>query len=277
MLGLGHTRKSSHHELPKIPPEMPVVTREFRALAIASIQPGINGRTNVVDSPIALIGRSERWCYNERNNRRAETAHEPFEHTIPQSSALARYDFLEAFEPRPISHSSLCNARHRAYCTGDILSDFTVYSKAELTASQGILRGKTSESRRQLQRKIWTGIVDTGIDILLTGWDTIKIKVLGVCLAAINVVASASFIWDKHIARRGDALWKRLPKSCLLALCLVGGAPDGLIAMRAVRHKTARWHFVWGLPLLLVLDAALTPPPLQSAPCRGAGSALSPS
>lgn len=98
---------------------------------------------------------------------------------------------------------------------------------------------------------------DISIDTLLIGWDAGRLKALGVYLAMVNILTLASFVWDKHIAKSGNDPRKRLPEGRLLALCLVGGALGGLIAMYAVRHKTAKWYFVWGLPLFLILDVAM--------------------
>ena len=43
----------------------------------------------------------------------------------------------------------------------------------------------------------------------------------------------------------------------MLGLCLVGGSVGGMIAMNVVRHKTKKWHFVWGLPFFIILDIAV--------------------
>ena len=67
------------------------------------------------------------------------------------------------------------------------------------------------------------------------------------------------FAWDKHVARTGNARRRRAPEARLLGLCLIGGSLGGMLAMYAVRHKTRKWHFVWGLPAFLVLDVAVVP------------------
>ncbi len=92
---------------------------------------------------------------------------------------------------------------------------------------------------------------------LLAGWDLGRLKVLGIYLAVVNLVTAVAFVWDKHVAASGNDHAKRVPEVRLLALSLVGGSVGGLIAMRAVRHKTRKWYFVWGLPVFLLLDAAL--------------------
>ena len=96
-----------------------------------------------------------------------------------------------------------------------------------------------------------------GIDGLLSRWDTGKLGVLAVYLAAVNIVTFIAFVWDKHVAKNGNNPSRRLPEARLLALCLIGGSIGGLVAMYAVRHKTAKWYFAWGLPFFIVFDAAV--------------------
>ena len=95
------------------------------------------------------------------------------------------------------------------------------------------------------------------IDVLLWGWNMDKLGVLAIYLAAANIVTFIAFVWDKHVAKNGNNPSRRLPEARLPALCLIGGSIGGLVAMYAVRHKTAKWYFVWGLPFFIVLDAAV--------------------
>ena len=59
---------------------------------------------------------------------------------------------------------------------------------------------------------------------------------------------------DKQAARRGG---RRIPERTLLLTAALGGAWLMLPAMRLIRHKTLHRRFMWGLPLMLVLQAAL--------------------
>ncbi len=45
------------------------------------------------------------------------------------------------------------------------------------------------------------------------------------------------------------------PSVRLRGLSIIGGSLGGLLAMYAVRHKTRKWYFVWGLPCFIVLHA----------------------
>lgn len=96
-----------------------------------------------------------------------------------------------------------------------------------------------------------------GIDGLLSGWDGGKLGVLAIYLAVVNIVTFIAFVWDKHVAKNGNNPSRRLPEARLLVLCLIGGSVGGLVAMYVVRHKTAKWYFVWGLPFFIALDAAV--------------------
>lgn len=66
-------------------------------------------------------------------------------------------------------------------------------------------------------------------------------------LAAASVAAVSVTIWDKSRARR-DA-W-RVPERTLWLTAALGGSAAMWLTMRAVRHKTRRPSFMWGLPLL---------------------------
>lgn len=77
---------------------------------------------------------------------------------------------------------------------------------------------------------------------------------LVVYLIAINVATFAAFVRDKWLARHHR--W-RIRESTLLLLSLAGGALGGLIAMRAVRHKTTVRRFTIGLPCMVVLHIVL--------------------
>lgn len=99
--------------------------------------------------------------------------------------------------------------------------------------------------------------LDTSASRFLFGWDLYKLKILGIYLLVINVVTFIAFAWDKHVAASGNDYSRRAPEARLLGLGLVGGSLGGLLAMHIVRHKTQKWHFVWGLPFFLVLNLVM--------------------
>ena len=75
-----------------------------------------------------------------------------------------------------------------------------------------------------------------------------------VWLIAINLVTFAVYGADKRRARRGA--W-RVPEKTLFLLPLLGGSVGALLGMRVFHHKTKHWYFVWGIPLILLAQAAL--------------------
>lgn len=77
---------------------------------------------------------------------------------------------------------------------------------------------------------------------------------LAVWLIAINLVTFAVYGADKRRARRGA--W-RVPEKTLFLLPLLGGSIGALLGMRVFRHKTKHWYFVWGVPAILLAQAAL--------------------
>lgn len=77
---------------------------------------------------------------------------------------------------------------------------------------------------------------------------------LGWYLILMDIAAFAAFWIDKRKARRGG---RRIRERTLLALCLLGGAAGGLLAMVLLRHKTRKGRFRAGVPAMLALQAAL--------------------
>lgn len=80
-------------------------------------------------------------------------------------------------------------------------------------------------------------------------WDWILAWVLAASLLAAVLTAV-----DKRRARLDR--W-RIAESTLWLIAAAGGAAAMLVTMRCIRHKTRHRRFMWGLPLLIVLQAAL--------------------
>ena len=77
---------------------------------------------------------------------------------------------------------------------------------------------------------------------------------LAVWLIAINLVTFAVYGADKRRARQGA--W-RVPEKTLFLLPLLGGSVGALLGMWVFHHKTKHWYFVWGVPAILLAQAAL--------------------
>lgn len=73
-------------------------------------------------------------------------------------------------------------------------------------------------------------------------------------LIVINVISILITIHDKRSAQKGR--W-RVRENTLLLLGALGGAIGMLITMKKIHHKTKHMKFMAGLPLILLVQAAL--------------------
>ncbi|MDD5938975.1 MAG: DUF1294 domain-containing protein [Clostridiales bacterium] len=58
---------------------------------------------------------------------------------------------------------------------------------------------------------------------------------------------------DKRRAKKG---LRRVPEKTFFLIALLGGTPGAVLGMYAFHHKTRHWYFKWGLPAILLLQAA---------------------
>lgn len=68
-------------------------------------------------------------------------------------------------------------------------------------------------------------------------------------LLAVNLLAFLLMGWDKFKAGRN--MW-RTREPTLFLLPLLGGALGGTLGMLLFHHKTRKWYFAYGLPLLTI-------------------------
>lgn len=73
-------------------------------------------------------------------------------------------------------------------------------------------------------------------------------------LLIINLTGYFTMGQDKARAKRKK---RRVPEARLFEIALLGGALGVLIGMNRFRHKTLHTSFRFGIPLLLVLNAAI--------------------
>ena len=76
-----------------------------------------------------------------------------------------------------------------------------------------------------------------------------------VYLIAVNICTFLVYGIDKQRARSGR--W-RIPESRLLLLAAVGGSLGAWMGMYVFHHKTKKAKFYLGIPLILVIQCALT-------------------
>ena len=70
-------------------------------------------------------------------------------------------------------------------------------------------------------------------------------------LLVVNVVTFLMMGYDKHEAKKGN--W-RISEKTLFTLVVLGGSIGGIIGMFTFRHKTKKWYFRFGFPIILILQ-----------------------
>ncbi len=79
--------------------------------------------------------------------------------------------------------------------------------------------------------------------------------ILAIYFIVINLTGFAMMGIDKRKAVK--KLW-RIPESTLFVIAIIGGSIGSIIGMRIFHHKTRHWYFVFGMPLILILQILLT-------------------
>ena len=73
--------------------------------------------------------------------------------------------------------------------------------------------------------------------------------------AVMSVVAATITCYDKKAARVGR--WNRTPERVLMLIGFFSGSFAMYITMRIIHHKTLHKKFMVGLPIFMILHAAL--------------------
>ena len=79
-------------------------------------------------------------------------------------------------------------------------------------------------------------------------------QMAGLYLAAVNLAGFCLMGMDKRRAKK--KAW-RIPEKTLFLPAVLGGAAGALLGMKVFRHKTRHWYFRFGMPFILVVQAAL--------------------
>ncbi len=77
---------------------------------------------------------------------------------------------------------------------------------------------------------------------------------LVIYLLLINIITFFVYGIDKWKARRNRF---RIKEATLLTLAFIGGSVGALLGMSAFRHKTKKWYFKIGVPVILLLQIIL--------------------
>lgn len=81
-----------------------------------------------------------------------------------------------------------------------------------------------------------------------------KYKYLLIYLAVISLISVIVCAADKSRAKKGK--W-RVKESTLFLLSALGGSGAMYITMRAIHHKTLHKRFMIGIPIIMIVQAAL--------------------
>ena len=94
-----------------------------------------------------------------------------------------------------------------------------------------------------------------------------------VYLAIINLITFVLFSIDKKRAvhngeiekakrrRKAEAakpMKRRIPEKTLFVAAAIGGSIGAIAGMWICRHKTQHWYFVYGMPLILLVQLLIT-------------------
>lgn len=74
------------------------------------------------------------------------------------------------------------------------------------------------------------------------------------CFISISLITAIITLLDKYKAKKGK---RRIPEATLFILAFLGGSVSEYVTMRLIRHKTLHKRFMIGLPLMIILQAAL--------------------
>lgn len=81
-------------------------------------------------------------------------------------------------------------------------------------------------------------------------------KILLAYIAVMSLVSIVVCIYDKKISKK-NKVELRIPEKTLLILSALGGSVAMFITMLIFRHKTKHVKFMLGIPIIMILQAAL--------------------
>ncbi len=80
------------------------------------------------------------------------------------------------------------------------------------------------------------------------------VTLLTTYIVVINLIGFIVMGMDKRRAKKHAF---RIPEATLFTIAVIGGCIGSIIGMRYFHHKTRHWYFVYGMPLILILQIAL--------------------
>lgn len=85
---------------------------------------------------------------------------------------------------------------------------------------------------------------------------TLQLKILLIYLGIISLLSVIVCIYDKVISKRNNVKL-RIPEKSLLIWSALGGSVAMYVCMQLIRHKTKHAKFMIGIPVIMVLQAAI--------------------
>ncbi len=81
-----------------------------------------------------------------------------------------------------------------------------------------------------------------------------KLAIICGYLVIINIIGFLSMYIDKKKAIKNRY---RIKENTLFLFAILGGSIGSILGMQRFRHKTKHWYFVFGMPLILIIQIAL--------------------
>ncbi len=75
-----------------------------------------------------------------------------------------------------------------------------------------------------------------------------------VYVGSINLLGLILMGIDKYKAKKRTF---RIPEATLFTVAIFGGSLGTTLGMFLFRHKTRHWYFLYGMPLILIIQAAI--------------------
>lgn len=79
-------------------------------------------------------------------------------------------------------------------------------------------------------------------------------SLIGLLFLIINGIAFFIMFWDKTQSRKSGA--ERISEGTLFFLAIMFGSIGVYLGMLAFRHKTQKWYFMIGIPVLILENIA---------------------
>ncbi len=86
--------------------------------------------------------------------------------------------------------------------------------------------------------------------------DNLALSIFLAYIAIISLVSIVVCIYDKKISKK-NRVELRTPEKTLLLLSALGGSVAMFVTMLLIRHKTKHFKFMVGIPVIMILQAAV--------------------